>query len=88
MNEHELFLAYVPSPADSRPTASRFTVDLSREAARASGSYPAWDGTVPRVERCLCGGSIEARSPRLVMSAVQSHQATMEHARWRKAEGL
>ena len=84
------FLGHVPLPAGSGPTTRRQAVDLSREAARTSGTYRAWDGTTPRSEPCACGGVIVARSPQPVhvRIAVRDHQLTERHARWRKEQGF
>ena len=90
MTETELFAGYIPSQAGSRPTARPLEVDLSREAARASGTYPAWDGAMPRPEPCVCGGVIVADRPswQSVLAAVKRHQASDLHAVWRAKEGL
>lgn len=84
------FLGHVPLPAGTGPTARRQAVDLSREAGRASGTYPAWDGTVFESQTCSCGGLIVAANPSAnqIRLAVQEHQRTPEHRKWRKREGL
>lgn len=84
------FLGHVPLPADQGPTTRKQSVDLSREMARTSGNYRAWNGSVAESRDCACGSVIVARSPDPVhvRIAVRDHNLTERHSRWRKREGL
>jgi len=84
------FLGHFPLPAGSGPTALRVRRDMSAEAARASGGYAAWDGSQQAVvpeAACVCGGVIvpDTKAPADVLAAVQIHNQTPLHRRWREA---
>lgn len=79
------FLGHFPVSALG-PTTRLRAMDLSREAARTSGTYERWDGALPVSEPCVCGGVITADSGAVhhVLTAVRAHQGTTEHALWQR----
>lgn len=84
------FLGHYPIPAGGSPTARQVRGDMSREAARASGGYPAWDGSQQVVMPeclCVCGLRIvaETKAPADILAAVQIHNETGRHIAWREA---
>lgn len=88
------FVGHFPLPGSvAGPTARSLAVDVSRGAARASGGYRAWDGAqvtvMPECE-CACGGRLvaESRADADIRAAVEIHNVSAQHTRWREAVEL